>query len=346
VPSLREEQDWLITVSLMILAAVALAAALIYTRTVMVPFVLAVFISYLVSPLVDVMQIRLRVPRGLSILFALLVVLALMILLGLLITVSVSGLAASAPIYRERFTSLAQSVFSILDRFDIDLGQQALLEGLKQLPILSMPILSMIRSTAGGVVSLVSNGILVLIFVIFLLVGRKPRVHRTGIYAEVNQKIRRYLAAKFTTSAATGILTGVILALFGLDLALVFGVMAFLLNFVPSIGSIVATLLPLPLAVVQFDSLARIVGIVVAPGTVQVIIGNGIEPKIMGEGLELHPVSILLALVFWGLIWGPVGMLLAAPMTAVLRIILARFETTRPVAELLAGRLPEEGEPA
>ncbi len=132
-----------------------------------------------------------------------------------------------------------------------------------------------------------------------------------------------------------------ILALFGLDLALVFGVMAFLLNFIPNVGSIIATLLPLPLAIVQFDSTGMIVGIVVVPGLVQMFIGSGLEPKLMGEGLQLHPVTILLALVFWGLLWGVVGMLLAAPMTAVLRLILERFEMTRPVAGLLAGRLPE-----
>ena len=120
--TLRDEQDWLNTVCLMILAAVALTAALIYTRSVMIPFVLALFISYMVSPLVDFMQVRLKVPRGLSTFFALLVVLALMTLLGLLITTSVSGLAASAPIYRERLTSIAEAGFSILDRFDIDLS--------------------------------------------------------------------------------------------------------------------------------------------------------------------------------------------------------------------------------
>ena len=140
----------------------------------------------------------------------------------------------------------------------------------------------------------------------------------------------------------TGLLTGVILALFGLDLALVFGVLAFFLNFIPSVGSIVATLLPIPMAMVQFDGFWMIAGIVLVPGAIQMTIGSGIEPVLMGEGLDLHPVTILLALVFWGLIWGVVGMFLAAPITAVLRIVLDRFETTRPIAGLLAGRLPGE----
>ncbi len=119
--------------------------------------------------------------------------------------------------------------------------------------------------------------------------------------------------------------------------------MAFLLNFIPSIGSVVATLLPLPVALIQFDSGVMIALVVLLPGVVQFTIGNIVEPLIMGEGLDLHPVVILMALVFWGLLWGVVGMLLAAPITAVLRIVFARLRITRPLADLMAGRLPREG---
>lgn len=340
-PESPEELVWLSTVSLLVLASVALGLALIYTRVVMVPFVLALLFTYLVSPLVDALQLRLKVPRGISIFVALLVVLGLIILLVLLITASSEGLAESAPIYRERLSLFAQSVFSILDRYDIDLGQADILQGLQQLPIINM-----IRSTAGGVVSFVSSGLLVLIFSVFLLSGRQPGVHSEGIYREIDVKIRRYIVTKVATSATTGVLVGLLLTLLGLDLALVFGVLAFFLNFIPNVGSIIATLLPLPLAFVQFDSTVRILLVLLLPGTVQMTVGNFLEPKLMGEGLNLHPVAILIALVFWGLIWGVVGMLLAAPITAVLQIVLGRFETTRPVANLLAGRLPGLGAPS
>ena len=206
--------------------------------------------------------------------------------------------------------------------------------------MLGLPILRFLGSTASGVASILINGVLVLIFLIYLLIGRNPNQFRTGFYAEIDTKVRSYIVIKFITSATTGVLTWIILSLFGLDLALVFGVMAFLLNFIPSIGSAIAVLLPLPVALVQFDSGLAIVMIVVLPAAVQFSVGNVIEPLVMGEGLDLHPVVILMALVFWGLLWGVVGMLLAAPMTAVLRIVLGRLELTRPVAELLAGRLP------
>ena len=91
---------------------------------------------------------------------------------------------------------------------------------------------------------------------------------------------------------------------------------------------------------IQYDSGITIALVILLPGAVQFTIGNIVEPLVTGEGLDLHPVTILLALVFWGLLWGVVGMLLAAPITAVLRIVLGRLEITRPVAELLAGRLP------
>lgn len=329
------DQSRVVAVSLIVLAAVAIAFALAYTRAVMVPFVLAIFISYLVMPLVDILRERLRMPRVLSVLIALLTALGLLTLLGLLITKSTRSLLASADIYQEEIRTLAAQLFSVLDRWHLELGQRSLLEGINQLPILGM-----LRSAVGTVVDLVSTGALVVIFVIFLLLSRRPEGLDSGIYAEINSKIRKYLVTKFAISAATGVLVGSILALFGLDLALVFGVMAFLLNFIPSIGSVFATLLPIPIAVLQFDSPWMITAVIVVPGLLQLVIGTVIEPVIMGEGLDLHPVTVLLALIFWGLLWGVVGMLLAAPMTAILRIVLERIETTRPAAELLAGRLP------
>jgi len=121
--------------------------------------------------------------------------------------------------------------------------------------------------------------------------------------------------------------------------------MAFLLNFIPSIGSIVATLLPLPVVLVSPDvSGLTIILALVLPGAVQMFIGNVVEPKVMGDELDLHPVTILLSLMIWGAIWGIVGMLLATPIVAVMKIFFERSELTRPVADLLAGRLDRLGE--
>ena len=123
-------------------------------------------------------------------------------------------------------------------------------------------------------------------------------------------------------------------------MAPLFGLLAFLLNFIPSIGSIISTLLPIPIAVTQFSDPAHVVAAVVLPGIVHLTIGNIIEPRLMGRGLELHPVTVLLSLAFWGLLWGVMGMVLAVPIVAVLKIVLSRLDTTRPLGQLLAGKLP------
>jgi AI-2 transport protein TqsA len=121
---------------------------------------------------------------------------------------------------------------------------------------------------------------------------------------------------------------------------MVFGLFAFLLNFIPSVGSLIATLLPLPVVLMN-PEISPTIGVlaIVLPGLVQLAIGNVISPKVMGDSLELHPVTILLALMIWGTLWGLVGMLLATPITAVLKMLLERMELTRPLARLMAGHV-------
>jgi len=129
----------------------------------------------------------------------------------------------------------------------------------------------------------------------------------------------------------------------------VFAVLVFVLNFIPSLGSIIATLLPIPIAYAQFIATAdtphwwALAGVIMIPATIHMLIGYAIEPRIMGEGLELDPVTILFALAFWGLLWGPVGAILAVPITAVIRIILTRFESFKMITDAMAGTLPGRG---
>jgi hypothetical protein len=199
-------------------------------------------------------------------------------------------------------------------------------------------IFNIATNAFGTIFGLASGVFFVIIFVMFMLLGRNPYTEHSQVYADVVQKIRRYVGIKVAMSAVTGVLVWVTLTLLGLKLAGVFGILAFLLDFIPSIGPLIVTLLPIPIAVVQFQSSPWLIVLVVAiPGAIQNLLGNIIEPKLQGEGLNLHPVTILLALSFWGLLWGIVGMFLAAPITAALRIVLMQSDTLRPIANLLAG---------
>ena len=332
--SRRSEQESLATISLLVMAAVAATAALIYTRSVMVPFVLAVLFSYLILPLVDWLQLRLRLPRWLALVATLLVVLCGLLVVGSLIVSSIGGLEQNASLYRDRVLRLVQQVQTWLHARGLEVGQVDLVKELR-----SLPVLSWVQATAGSITGILADAFLILLITIYLVAGRTPKQRSHGFMAIVEHKIHRYIVTKVGTSLTTGVLVGLILWMLGLDLALVFGLLAFLLNFIPSVGSIVATLLPLPVAVMQFDSALRIAAVLGLPLIVQMVIGNAIEPKLMGRGLDLHSITVLLMLIFWGLVWGIPGMLMATPITAILKVVFEAFETTRPVAELLAGRL-------
>ncbi|MBX3133347.1 MAG: AI-2E family transporter [Gemmatimonadaceae bacterium] len=336
---LHDEQATLMTVSLVVLAGIAIAVGLAFTRPVLVPLVLAVIVYYLVSPVADFLEIRAHIPRWLSTILVMLLVAAAIALVGLLFLTSVRGLIESADVYQTRLLAITQQVTAWLDRLGLAMTRDALVAGVNDLRL--ERALTIAPRLA---VSLVQNGMLVMLFVIFLLLGRTRQLIKHPVFRQIDRDIRRYLVIKFLISATTGAIIWIILTAFGLELALVFAVLTFVLNFIPSLGSIVATLLPVPVALVQFPTLGPVIAIFVLSMAVQLIIGNGIDPLLMGQNLNLSPVTILAALVFWGLLWGVVGMLLAAPLTAILRIVLAQFETTRPVSELLAGRLPEGDE--
>jgi len=350
--SLREEQAKVSTASLAILATVAVAGVLYVTQSVMVPFVLALFIASVVSPIVDYLVLRMRVPHTLAVSLALLVVLVLVGIFALIVVYAGQQMIATAGQYVANVDQLADkleteigSLFPNLDtdRFHAFVGR----ETNKLIGDLKTRLPGLLTHTFGRTVSLFTTVSLVTIFVVFLLAGRDPHVLRKGMPAEIDQKIRGYLSTKVILSGLTGVLVWVTLTLLGLELAPVFGLLAFMLNFIPSIGSIIATMLPIPIAVAQFGGdIGHLLAVIAIPGAIQMGIGNGLEPKLMGNELKLHPVTIVLALSFWGLLWGMIGMLLAVPITAIVRLVLMRFATTRAAGDLLAGELAGGGSTA
>lgn len=435
VKKLTEEQSWLQTGALLVLAFIAFSFGLMYARAVLVPFTLALFLNYLVAPIVDFQMIRLKFSKFISVSLTLLLVVLVLVLMSFLVTTVIQNVTTVAndktfmTKLEQRLEGPLEAASRLMDRIsgvgegenppivvstatteeepvetpaegsvskdpaeppadasepiftddppteaepDADAEVMVPVEeqsddvmesksGSFAIPItprsninrtqqLFRALMSQIRleapqlATQAGatLLNLISSTVLTSIFVGFMLAGRDPYKVSKGIYAEIDRNVRKYIATKFFISAITGLLVWGCLAMIGMQFASMFGLIAFCLNFIPSIGSIIATLLPIPIAIVQFDSALMITLAIVLPGAVQMTMGNVIEPKIMGDGLQLHPATILLALAFFGMLWGPVGMLLAAPITAIVRIVLMRFKTTEPIGRLMAGVLPEE----
>ena len=188
-----------------------------------------------------------------------------------------------------------------------------------------------------------SNALLVIIFVIYLLEGQRKRPAsaraQNTLISRIQGRIQRYMTIKLLLSLGNGMLAWLIYSLLGLDLAIAFGFIHFVLNFIPSVGPLVATLIPLPVVLVDPKLQAMEVLLTIAlPTTTHLLIGHFLEPKLMGDSLELHPITVLLCLIFWGMIWGVPGMLLAAPMTAAAKLVFESIAVTLPFAQLLAGQ--------
>lgn len=330
------ESSELIQSSLVVLAFTALAGLLYYSRPVLLPFVLAVFIFSMFSPTLDWLILRLRFPRPLALAASFSLVLIVATIIFLMVAEAVRRVVTTAVTYSDSLIAMVERTVTRLDQWGLNIEPEHLTGNLAE----SMP--TMATNIASRSMEAVSTFFLVLIFLFFLMASRDPHEVRKGVYASIDRDVRRYLLTKTALSVIMGIIVGGILWLFGVQLAVVFGLLAFVLDFIPSIGSVLATVLPIPVAIAQYpDSLWRI-GLIIALLTVgQLIQGNFVEPKVLGSSLHLHPVIVLLAIGFWGLVWGIIGAFLAVPLTAVIRLVTLRIEPLRPVGRLLGGRIPD-----
>jgi AI-2 transport protein TqsA len=338
------------TICQMVVAAVAIGAALYWLRAVLLPFVLALFLVCGVAPLLDLIQRRLRAPRVVAVAIAFLGGVLLLAGLWLFIWLSVQSMLRDADTYRQRYQAIVDRVASLMAPKASDRDTSAV-PGETALDESGQPTSDLAGFTgryvktglahlASALTDFLGSATMVLIFMFFLLLGGSTEAApRSGVWIEIESKIRSYIVTKTLISVGTGAAFGFVLWLFGIPLAVVFALLAFLFNFIPNIGPIIASLLPLPLILLSPDlSIASMVIVIVLTMGIQFLSGNVFEPKIMGDSFELHPVAVLLTLMLWGMIWGIIGMILATPITAAIKILLERFDHTRPIAEVLAGR--------
>ena len=327
------ENNQLVIYSVLIITIVAVAIALYFTRPIMIPFVIALFIRILIDPIIEFQTKKLRVHRFVAIIVAFIIIIAFFVLVVPFIVDSLVLFLKSADDYNTKVLFLLESIIYRLQEFEIEINKDAIIKY-----FLNLPFLEWTYSTLSNGANFIVKFVLVAIIALFLLVGSSDQ-KKSGTWDNINKQVKKYIFAKFITSLSTGVLTGIIYWFLGLDLALIFGTLTFLLNFIPTLGSVIAVLLPLPVAFLQFDAPIMIVLIIILPAIVHIIIGNIIEPKIFGQAFNLHPVTIIVALISWGLIWGITGMLLAVPLTAIIKMLFEQSDTTKPIALLLSGKL-------
>ncbi|MDR0555233.1 MAG: AI-2E family transporter [Treponema sp.] len=331
------------------ISCVAGGVVLKLTAPVIVPFTIALFLACAMYPLVSTLD-KLRVPRSLSILLVVIVIGVGLCVFAAILFTSGRTILSRYPKYEGRLTEIyawAAGFFELsyderLTFFENLWGQLGVRSQVRNFAI----------SFSNASIQFLKNAVMVVLFVVFFLLEAacfKEKVElafaakHSGqikhISADVARQITRYLTAKTLISLATGAVVALGLSLIGLEFAVVWGLVQFILNFIPSLGSIAAGVAASVFALLQFwpepGPVILVVAVMIGANT---IIGNVLDPKIIGDHVGISPLVVLVSLTIWGWVWGFAGMILAVPMMVIIKIICENFPFLEPISILLGSR--------
>lgn len=327
-------------------AFVVVTAGMKTAQPILVPFLLSVFVAIISSPLLFWLR-RKGLPTELSLALVILGILVIGLLIGLLVGSSLSDFSKSLPTFQESLRAKTIGLAGLLKKAGINFSENQLLEYVD--PGAAMRLASTLLTGLGNVLS---NAFLIFLTVIFILLEAASFPSKlnaafgaSGIsmtnYEDFTKKINQYMVIKSWLSLGTGVLVTVWLAILGVNYPVLWGLLAFLFNYVPNIGSIIAAVPAILLAYIQIGSTTALLA---AAGYIvfNIVVGNVIEPRFMGRGLGLSTLIVFLSLVFWGWILGPVGMLLSIPLTMTIKIALSSNEETKWISTLLGPSVQHE----
>jgi predicted PurR-regulated permease PerM len=337
--------DRTIRATLLFLAGMALLALLYYTRELLAPFALAIFIWLIIDAFARWMNdLSPKFPYWLALTIAVLSVVGLMVGFIFVIVDTVGDVVKDAPRYEARLSEIFSYVADKTGQENMSFA--TLNENFK----ITEKIEGGLGTFAATVQGVLSEFFLIALYVAFLFAAQSsfpkkmddlfPNAGRRVQAAKVGERIRasieKYLSVQTIISLMQTVVSYIGMTALGLDNALFWALVIFVLNYIPIVGGLFAVLFPVLFAVVQFDSLGRVAILAGVLFGAQTIIGNTIQPKMMGDSMNLSALVVILALSVWSALWGGVGAFLSAPLTVIIMIILAQFPTTRWIAVLLS----------
>ena len=332
---------------LTILLTIAILAVLKITSSISITVLLALFLFLLFTPIVNALDNG-KVPGFISILLVIILLLVIVLATLAFVFYAVDTLVHIIPTYSNRLEYVELSIVNLMRRF-IELPEDFSLFGSINIDWVGV-LMPVLRSVSSSTVSIVSDAFVVIIMALFLLLERKtvlPKLESIVDYKKrdmvgtilnrINHQVSKYLTIKMIVSAATGLCFYGICLYVKMDGALIWGVLTFILNFIPTFGSIIITALTIFISIIQFLPDWEPI-LIVAIGTIstQMIIGNIIDPRLQGNKLNLSPFAILVSLSLFGYIFGIVGMFLAVPLLSILQIIFINIDSTKPLAYILS----------
>lgn len=311
------------------------------SANILVPFLLAAFIAIICNPLIAKAS-EYKVPKPLSVTFVILLFVGIALSLAGLVGKSLNELSLLLPEYRAQLTEQFSWLTAKLAEFNIQVSSSLLVEYFD--PAAAMGLAADMLSGLGGVMANLFLIIITVVFMLFEASSMPKKLHLALDDPEMRLKqidrflasVNNYLAIKTLVSIATGVCVSVMLWAFGLDFFLLWGVFAFLLNYIPNIGSIIAAVPAVSLAILQLGP-AQAGAIGIGYLVINTVMGNVVEPRYLGKGLGLSTLVVFLSLIFWGWLLGTVGMLLSVPLTMIIKIGLESSHEGQWFAVLLSG---------
>ena len=334
-----------VTFAATLLSVIMITYVLVIGRGLLIPIIIAIFIWHLLNTIANSVnnlpKVGSHIPEWLCMVIAMGIVIVFVYQLIAIITGNVNDVISASGRYQENFM---QIIKSIDEKFHVKL-----LVNLQQF-IQNLSIQRILINLSSVFTSLTSSAFLIALYVIFLFIEQHAfRAKLDALFAHKNHRqivdniishiikdTQTYIGLKSLMSLITATSSWIIMRMVGLDFAEFWALLIFFLNFIPNIGSVIATIFPAALAIVQFQTWVPFMIITGGITVVQFIVGNIIEPRFMGNSLNLSPLVILFALGIWGSMWGILGMLLSVPITVIMMIIFAHFDKTRPVAIFLS----------
>lgn len=316
-------------------------------QSILLPFFIAIIITFIFEPLYEWFKSK-KLPGWLSITVILLIIIVISNIASVFILTSINTFQTELPKYEAKFNDLYNNFFTMLESHGIEV--QGIKDSMNMSALMKDgTITNIVTSLFSGIAGIFGDFVLILIYVVFLLseIGSFKRrilvafnVDRArkiaSIIEDVFVDVRKYIVGKTAINLVHAIVVTLILWFFGIDFFIVWGFLTFLMNFIPNIGSIIATILPFITALLKYDSVFMPVLILIILVIIGNLFGNFLEPKIFGDHLDLSPILILFSLIFWGYVWGIMGMILSVPIMSMIKIILMKFDTTRPIGILMS----------
>ena len=326
---------FLLTTAAFMLVVAGMRAA----EPILVPLIVSIFLAIIsASPVFWLRQKG--IPPPLAVFGVVLGVLSVGIVFILIIGTSLDDFSEAIPRYQARLTQEIEPMIHWIQELGFQLDKGILLKSID--PGASMKLVAKMLSGLGNVLT---NSFLIFLTVIFILFEASSFQQKVrtafgdpkGTFSQaqkITDAVNNYLAIKTVVSLGTGVIVALWVWALGIDFPLIWGLLAFLLNFIPNLGSIIAAVPPMLLGYIQFG-IGHLLLVAAGYVAVNLIFGNVVEPKLMGRKLNLSTLVVFLSLVFWGWVWGPVGMLLSVPMTMVVKIALESSPSTRWISILL-----------